>query len=225
MNKETVRTRIEQVGIIPAIRLASAEDALFAAEAASDSGIPIAEVTMTTPGAIEVIAELARNKPDLIVGAGTVGDVETARRCLDAGAKFLTSPGLDLDIVAFAVKNDVVIFPGALTPSEIMAAWKAGSDFVKVFPCSLLGGVSYINAPQSPFPNIPLIASGGVTQSNIGDFILAGAAGVGIGRDLMNPEAIRRRDRDWIHELAGRFVQIVKDTRSQTGQPLSRSRS
>jgi 2-dehydro-3-deoxyphosphogluconate aldolase/(4S)-4-hydroxy-2-oxoglutarate aldolase len=180
---------------------------------------------MTTPGAIEVIAELARNKPDLIVGAGTVGDVETARRCLDAGAKFLTSPGLDLDIVAFAVKNDVVIFPGALTPSEIMAAWKAGSDFVKVFPCSLLGGVSYINALQSPFPNIPLIASGGVTQSNIGDFILAGAAGVGIGRDLMNPEAIRRRDRDWIHELAGRFVQIVKDTRSQTGQPLSRSRS
>jgi 2-dehydro-3-deoxyphosphogluconate aldolase/(4S)-4-hydroxy-2-oxoglutarate aldolase len=214
MNKETIRTRIEQIGIIPAIRLSSAEDALFAAKAVSDSGIPIAEVTMTVPGAIEVISELARNRPELIVGAGTIVDTETARRCLDAGAMFLTSPGLDIRVVRFAVKRNVVVFPGALTPSEIMTAWKAGSDFVKVFPCSRLGGAGYIKALKSPFPHIPLIASGGVTHGNVADFILAGAVGVGIGRDLINPEAVRRRELDWIRELAGRFLQIVKRARS-----------
>jgi 2-dehydro-3-deoxyphosphogluconate aldolase/(4S)-4-hydroxy-2-oxoglutarate aldolase len=215
MNKDTVRARIEQIGIIPAIRLHSATDALFAVEAVADSGIPLAEVTMTTPGALEVISELAHSRPELIVGAGTIVDMETAVRCLDAGAKFLTSPGLDIQLVEFAVKHDVVVFPGALTPSEIMAAWRAGSDFVKVFPCSLLGGPSYIKALKSPFPNIALIASGGVTQRNTAEFILAGAAGIGIGRDLINPEAVRRREADWIRELAGRFLQIVKDARSQ----------
>jgi 2-dehydro-3-deoxyphosphogluconate aldolase / (4S)-4-hydroxy-2-oxoglutarate aldolase len=215
MNKETIRTRIEQIGIIPAIRLSSAEDALFAVEAVSDSGIPIAEVTMTTPGAIEVISELAQNRPELIVGGGTIVDLETARRCLDAGAKFLTSPGLDMQIVEFAVKHDVVVFPGALTPTEVMTAWKAGSDFVKVFPCSLLGGASHIRALKSPFPEIPLIASGGVTQTNTADFILAGAAAVGVGGDLIHREAIHRREPDWIRELAGRFLQIVTDSRGQ----------
>ena len=216
MNKETVRSRIEQIGIVPAIRLSSAEDALFAVEAVSESGIPIAEVTMTTPGAIEVISGLARNKPELIVGAGTVIDIETARRCLDAGAKFLTSPGLDIEVVEFAVKYNVVVFPGALTPTDIMAAWKAGADFVKVFPCSLLGGPNYIRTLKSPFPHIPFIASGGVTQENVADFILAGAVGVGIGRDLINPEAVRRRQLDWIRELASRFLQIVSEARSQS---------
>lgn len=215
MNKETIRTRIEQIGIVPAIRFASAEDALFAVNAVADSGIPIAEVTMTIPGAVEVISELARSRPELIVGAGTILDIETARRCLDAGAKFLTSSGLDIQIVEFGVKNKVVVFPGALTPTEIMTAWKAGSDFVKVFPCSLLGGASYIRALKSPFPDIPLIASGGVTQGNTADFILAGAAGVGIGRALINPEAVQQRQLDWIRELAGRLLQIVKDARSQ----------
>jgi 2-dehydro-3-deoxyphosphogluconate aldolase/(4S)-4-hydroxy-2-oxoglutarate aldolase len=215
MTKEAVRTRIEQIGIVPAIRLSSAEDALFAVEAVSDSGIPIAEVTMTTPGAVKVISELARNKPELVVGAGTIVDIETAHRCLDAGAKFLTSPGLDVQVVEFAVKHNVLVLPGALTPSEIMTAWKSGSDFVKVFPCSLLGGSSYIKALKSPFPHIPLIASGGVTQRNTADYILAGAAAVGIGRDLISPEAVKRREPDWIRELAGRFLQIVKEARSQ----------
>jgi 2-dehydro-3-deoxyphosphogluconate aldolase/(4S)-4-hydroxy-2-oxoglutarate aldolase len=215
MNKETVRGSIEQIGIVPAIRVHSAEDALFAAGAVSDSGIPIAEVTMTTPGALDVISELARSRPELIVGAGTVIDIETARRCLSAGARFLTSPGLDIQVVEFAVKNDVVVFPGALTPSEIMAAAKAGADFVKVFPCAVLGGASYIKALKSPFPKIPLIASGGVTQGNVADFITAGAAAVGIGRDLINPEAVQRRELDWIRELAGRFLKTVKHARSQ----------
>ncbi|MGA2741370.1 MAG: bifunctional 4-hydroxy-2-oxoglutarate aldolase/2-dehydro-3-deoxy-phosphogluconate aldolase [Bryobacteraceae bacterium] len=215
MNKQEVRARIEEIGIVPAIRLSSAEDALFAVRAVADSGIPIAEVTMTVPGAIDVIAELARGRSGLIVGAGSITDTETARRCLGAGAMFLTSPGLDLQIVNFALNHNVVVFPGALTPSEIMAAWKEGSDFVKVFPCSRLGGAGYIHALKSPFPHIPMIASGGVTQGNTADFILAGAIGVGIGRDLINPEAVRRRELDWIRELADRFLQIVKRARSQ----------
>jgi 2-dehydro-3-deoxyphosphogluconate aldolase/(4S)-4-hydroxy-2-oxoglutarate aldolase len=215
MNKEEIRTRIEQIGIIPAIRLSSAADALFAVEAVADSGIPIAEVTLTTPGAVEVISGFARRRPELIAGAGTVVDMEMARRCLDAGAKFLSSPGLDLQIVDFLVKQDVVVFPGALTPSEIRTACRAGSDFVKIFPCSLLGGASYIRALRSPLPNVRLIASGGVTQGNAAEFILAGAAGVGVGRDLINPEAVRRREAEWIRELAGCFLKTVKDARSQ----------
>ncbi|MGD1096318.1 MAG: bifunctional 4-hydroxy-2-oxoglutarate aldolase/2-dehydro-3-deoxy-phosphogluconate aldolase [Bryobacteraceae bacterium] len=215
MTKETIRERIEQIGIIPAIRLSSAEDALFAVEAVSNSGIPIAELTMTTPGCVEVISELARDRPELIIGAGTIVDVEMARRCLDAGAKFLTSPGLDVRVVEFAVKHNVLVFPGALTPTEVMIAWQAGSDFVKVFPCSLLGGASYIRALKSPFPDIALIASGGVTQTNAADFILAGAVAVGIGGDLIPREAVHRREPSWIYELAGRFSQIVRDARSQ----------
>jgi len=215
MNKDTIRTRIEQIGIVPAIRLSSSEDALFAAEAVAESGIPIAEITMTTPGALELISRLARSKPELIVGAGTIIDIDMARRGLDAGAEFLTSPGLDIEVVEFAVKNDIVVFPGALIPTDIMAARKAGADFVKVFPCSLLGGPNYIRTLRSPFPHIPFIASGGITQGNAADFILAGASAVGIGRDLINPEAVQRRQPDWIRELAGRFLQIVSEARSQ----------
>lgn len=215
MNRDKIRARIEEIGIVPAIRVASAEDALFAAKTISDCGIPIAEVTMTTPGAINVISEMARTRPELTIGAGTIIDLDTARRCLDAGAQFLTSPGLDTRIVEFAIQHDVVAMPGAMTPSEIMAASSAGAHLVKVFPCSLLGGASYIRTLKSPFPNVKLIASGGVTQGNVADFILAGAAGVGIGRDLINPEAVQRRQPDWICELAGRFVQIIAAARSR----------
>lgn len=214
MSKESVRGRIEQVGIIPAIRFSSKEDAWFAVEAIAESGIPIVEVTMTIPGAVDMIRDLVRKDPDLIVGAGTVDDVECARRCLDAGAQFLTSPGVDASVVEFAVRQGVVVFPGVMTPSEVMAAWKAGADFVKVFPCSMLGGAGYIKTLKSPFPNIPLIAAGGVTQQTTVEFIQAGAVAVGVGRDLVYPEAVRRRDRNWILELGRRFVQIVSDARS-----------
>ena len=166
MTREEVRTRIAEIGIIPAVRLYSESEALFAAEAVCGSGIPIVEVTMTIPGAIRVIGDLTRYRTDIIVGAGTVSDVETARLCLDAGAGFLTTPGLDLEIADFALKRDVAVLPGALTPSEVMAAWKAGADFVKVFPCAQVGGPDYIRALKAPFPQIPLIASGGVDQKN-----------------------------------------------------------
>jgi len=213
--RAAVRAKIEEIGIIPAIRVSSAEDALFAAEAICDAGIPIVEVTMTVPGAVEVIRELARQHPGLIVGAGTVLYVETARRCLDAGAAFLTSPGLDLEIVNFALGRGVVAMPGALTPTEIIAARKAGSDFVKIYPCFANGGPRYIRALKLPFPDIPLIAAGGVDQKNAADFILAGAAALGIGQDLIHQNAIKRREREWIRELARRFLTMVKEARAE----------
>lgn len=215
MKKEQVRARIEEIGIIPAIRVSSPQDAMFAAETVCRSGIPIVEVTMTIPGAIEVITELAQNNPNVIAGAGTVSDLETARRCLDSGAQFLTSTGLDLDIVAFAVRHDIVVLPGALTPTEVMAAWKARPDFVKIFPCSQVGGPSYIRALKGPFPHIPFIAAGGVNQQTVADFILAGAVAVGIGGELIPHEAIHLRQEHWIGELARRFAAMVKDARIQ----------
>jgi len=215
MNRETICARIEEIGIVPAVRVFSAEEALFAVEAVSSGGIPVAEVTLTVPNAISVISELAGKHHDLIVGAGTVRDLETARRSIDAGAKFLSSPGLDLEIVEFALKRGIPVLPGALTPSEIMAAWRAGSDFVKVFPCSVLGGPSYIKALKSPFPDVKLIAAGGVNQKTVAEFVMAGAVAVGVGRDLVSPEAVRRRERHWIHELTRRFLGIVGEARAQ----------
>jgi 2-dehydro-3-deoxyphosphogluconate aldolase/(4S)-4-hydroxy-2-oxoglutarate aldolase len=219
MTKETIRAHIEEVGIIPSVRLSSTEDAMFAAEAVCSSGIPIVEVTMTVPGAVKIIHSLSSGSPDLIAGAGSVPDVETARRCLDAGARFLTTTGLDLEIVDFALKKNVVVFPGACTPTEITTAWKAGSDFVKIFPCSAMGGPSYIRALRGPFPAIPLIAAGGVNQTTVAEFILAGANAVGIGGDLIHQEAIRRRERDWIRELSRRYAGLIKQARGEKAPP------
>ena len=213
MTREEIRARIMEIGIIPAVRVYSESEALFAAEAVCSSGIPIVELTMTIPGAVGVIGQLMRHRTDIIVGAGTISDVETACHCLDAGAGFLTTPGLDLEIVDFALKRDVVVLPGALTPSEVMAAWKAGSDFVKVFPCAQVGGPEYIRALKAPFPQIPLIASGGVNQKNAADYIRAGAAALGIGQHLIHQNAIKIRQREWIHELARRYTSMVNEAR------------
>jgi 2-dehydro-3-deoxyphosphogluconate aldolase / (4S)-4-hydroxy-2-oxoglutarate aldolase len=214
MTKEEVRARIEEIGIVPAVRFRSAEDARFATQAVSHGGIPIVEITMTVPGAIDLISDLARNNPDVIVGAGTIFDTETANRCLDAGARFLTSPGLDLQLVEFAIKKDTVALAGALTPTEVTMAWKAGADFVKVFPCSLVGGDKYIKALKGPFRHVPLIAAGGVNQLTAANFILAGACAIGVGGELVPEEAIQQRQEERIHELARRFLGFVTKARA-----------
>jgi 2-dehydro-3-deoxyphosphogluconate aldolase / (4S)-4-hydroxy-2-oxoglutarate aldolase len=215
MKKAEVRARIEEIGIIPGIRASKPERALFAAEAVNRSGIPIAEITMTVPGAIEVISRLAKISPEMVVGAGTVLDAETARRCLDAGAMFLTSTGLVSEVVEFSLKNDVVVFPGALTPTEVIAAWKMGADFVKVFPCGQMGGPNYIRALKLPFPQVPLIATGGVNQQTAGNFILAGAAALGIGSELLNPEGLPSPQEQQIRELSRRYIGMVQTARAQ----------
>ncbi len=215
MHKEEVCSKIREVGIVPAVRTSSTEDARFAAEVVAKSGIPIVEITMTVPGAIEVISYLVKNLPNVIVGAGTLLDLETARLCVGAGVQFLTSPGLDLEIVNFASKNNLSVIPGALTPTEIISAWKAGSDFVKVFPCAQMGGDSYIRALRGPLPQVRLIAAGGVNQQTASHFILAGADAIGVGRELIPQEAIKHRKEEHIRELARRFLNFVKTARSQ----------
>ena len=216
MTKQEVRAKILEVGLIPAVRVSTPEDAWFAAEAVSRGGIPIVELTMTVPKATELIAHLVQKYPGLVVGAGTVLDMETARACLDAGAGFLTSPGLDLDTVAFAVKQGVLVMPGVLTPSEVISAVKAGADFVKIFPCAQVGGPAYIRALRAPFPHVSFIASGGVNQQTARDYIHAGAAAVGVGSDLIPPRAIAAREHEWIVELARRFSHLVKNARSES---------
>jgi len=216
MNREEVRARLEEIGIIPIVRVSSAEEARFAAEAVASGGIPIVEMAMTLPGAAEVISELARRAPELIVGAGSVLDVEMARVCVGAGAGFLTSEGFDAELVKYAVKEGVVVLPGALTPTEVITAWRASADFVKVFPCAELGGEIYIRALKTALPQVPMIAAGGVTLSTAGSLILAGAAALGVGRELIPKEAIQQRRVGWVHELARRFLGQVRDARSQT---------
>lgn len=215
MTREEVRARIQEVGIIPAVRVSSPEYARFAADTVNDAGIPIAEITMTVPGAIGIISDLARSHPEMIVGGGTVLDAETARQCLDAGAKFLTSPGTVMEVMEFALKNGVVYFPGALTPTEAITAWKAGADFVKIFPIGQVGGDRYIQALKVPLPQIPLIASGGVNQQTASGFILAGATAIGVGTELLPHEALHLRQENRIHELARRFLGFVRDARTQ----------
>jgi 2-dehydro-3-deoxyphosphogluconate aldolase/(4S)-4-hydroxy-2-oxoglutarate aldolase len=216
MNKEEVRARIEEIGIIPAIRVSSVEEARFAAAAVSAGGIPIVEITMTVPEACRLMHDIITNVPDIIVGAGTVLDSETARQCLDVGAHFLTSPGLDLSIVELAKKANIVTMPGALTPTEITAALKAGVDFIKVFPCSQVGGASYIRAMKGPFPHASFVAAGGVTQQTAMDLIRSGATALGIGAELIPHEAVRRRRSEQIAELARRFLGIVREARKLT---------
>ena len=215
MKKAEVRARIQEIGIIPGIRVATAAHARFAAEAVNRSGIPIAEITMTVPRALDVIAHLAKSLPEMVVGAGTVLDTETARRCLEAGAVFLTSTGLVPEVVEFALKNDVAVFPGAMTPTDLIAGWKMGADFVKIYPCGPLGGPSYIRALKLPFPQVPLIATGGVNQRTAGDFILNGATALGIGSELINPEGLPLMKEEQIRELARRYLRIVKTARAQ----------
>ena len=165
MKKQEVRSRIEEIGIVPAVRVSSTEDALFAAEAVLRGGIPIVEVTLTVPDAHKVISHLVQHAPDVIVGAGGVSRCEKRRAvALDDGARVPASDGLDPEVVELAVKEDVVVIPGTLTPSEVLRAWKLGPDFVKVVPCAHVGGDSYIRALKAMFPSVPLIAAGGVNQ-------------------------------------------------------------
>ncbi len=213
MDKKQVRQRIEDVGIVPVVRAATSQQALGAAEAVAHGGIPIVEITMTVPGAVEVIRDLVRAMPEVLVGAGTVLDVDSARACLDAGAQFLVSPGLDVPTVAFAVGQNTMIIAGALTPTEVLAAWKAGATFVKIFPCGQVGGAKYIKALKGPLPQVPLIPTGGVNLETAADYLRAGAAALGVGGELVSAAALRSGDFSLIINAARRYVAAVREAR------------
>ncbi len=214
MTREQVRSRIVEIGIVPVVRAASAQQAMQAAAAVCDGGIPIVEITMTVPGAINVIAQLAKIMGnDVLIGAGTVLDAEAAQRCIDAGAEFLVSPGFDLATVQFAKQQGKLIMAGALTPTEVIAAWKAGSDFVKIFPCGTIGGAKYIKALKAPLPQVAMIPTGGVNLTTAADFIHAGADALGIGGELVSAAALKSGDVSSITEAARQYVAIVQQAR------------
>lgn len=213
--RDGVRARIEEIGIIPSIRTHSAEDARFAAATVARAGIPIVEVTTTAPHAADIIADLSAVMPDLIIGAGTIFDVQTAHTCVQAGAQFVTGPGLNVKIVEFALSEGILAIPGALTPTEVTAAWQAGANFIKIFPCAQVGGASYIHALRGPFPEMLFVAVGGVNQQTAAEFITAGAAAIGVGPELIPKKAVQHRDDHWITELARRFLSSIQVARGQ----------
>jgi 2-dehydro-3-deoxyphosphogluconate aldolase / (4S)-4-hydroxy-2-oxoglutarate aldolase len=215
MSKEEICSRIQDVGVVPALRANSAEDALFVADALAQAGVPILELAMNTPEAVQILSEVALRAPKMIVGGGSITTVATAQQCLDAGARFLTSDGLVLPVVEFAAQRDVVVFPGAFTPTEVIAARNAGSDFVKVVPCDAGGGHAYIRSLKNAMPDVPLIAAGGVTQQSALSIVSAGATALGVGRELIPADAIRLRQANRIQELARRFMNFVDGGRIQ----------
>jgi 2-dehydro-3-deoxyphosphogluconate aldolase/(4S)-4-hydroxy-2-oxoglutarate aldolase len=211
----SVVDRIREVGILPVVRAASADEALAAVEAIRAGGIPILEITLTVPGAIKIIADLTRRLGDqALIGAGTVLDADSARECIDAGARFVVSPSLDIATIETCNALDVPVFPGALTPTEVVTAWKAGADAVKIFPANSVGGASYLKSLKAPLPQIEMIPTGGVSLKTAADFIAAGAFALGVGADLVDLVALRRGDAASITEKAKQYVAMVAAARS-----------
>lgn len=214
MTKTDAQQTITSTGIVPVIRASSARKALMAVDALREGGICIVEVTLTVPGAEKVIEALRKGDANgLLVGAGTVTDVEGAKRCLDAGAQFIVSPGWDAGTVDFAKSRDVLMIAGALTPTEILAAWKSGADLIKIFPCSSVGGANYIKSLRGPLPDIPLIPTGGVNLQTAASFIHAGAEALGVGSELVPSSALDAHNPGVISGLAKQFIEIVREAR------------
>jgi len=208
--------RIEAVGIVPVVRAPSPELAMRAAEAVLAGGISIFEITMTVPNATAAIRSLVDRLGDrAIVGAGTVLDAEAARACIEAGAAFIVSPGLDLPTIAAAHARGVPIMPGALTPTEVITAWKAGADMVKIFPASAVGGPKYLKALRGPLPDVKFLPTGGVNAQTAGEYIAAGAAALGVGSELVDTAALARGDDAVVTARARELVDAVTAARAR----------
>jgi 2-dehydro-3-deoxyphosphogluconate aldolase/(4S)-4-hydroxy-2-oxoglutarate aldolase len=205
------------------IRAGSPQEARFAAEAVWQGGIPLVEITMTVPGALEVISELVKTMPKVLVGAGTVVNQDLAFKSFDAGAQFFVTPGFSQQTVAAAHDLDLLIMAGALTPSEVMTAWDAGVDFVKIFPCRNVGGPSYIKALKGPLPHVPLVPTGGVNLETAADYIRAGAAALGVGGELILKHAFQLGKPELISDLAKRYAQLVRDARNPAAAKSERA--
>ena len=209
--------KILEIGLVPVVRATSAEEAIAIAEAIKAGGVSDLEITMTVPGALKAIEKVVeRHGKELLVGAGTVLDPETARACILAGAEFIVTPSLKISTIEMCKRYGKVIIPGALTPTEVVTAWEAGSDFVKVFPCDNVGGAKYIKALKGPFPQIDLIPTGGVNLNTAAEFIAAGAAALAVGSELVDKAAVAAKDFSKITENARKFLEVVKAVRSKS---------
>jgi 2-dehydro-3-deoxyphosphogluconate aldolase/(4S)-4-hydroxy-2-oxoglutarate aldolase len=214
MSKAAVLASLKEIGLVPVLRAESVEKALALAEAIAAGGVTVLEITMTVPGAIQVMRKLAEERPDILVGAGTVLDPETARACILEGAKFVVSPALNPKTIEMCHRYSVAVLPGALTPTEIVTAWEAGADVVKVFPASALGGAKYLSSVKAPLPQVELIPTGGVSLATAKDFLEAGAFALGVGADLVNAKAMAEGKPEIVTESARKYLSIVREHRA-----------
>jgi len=216
MKHQEVIRRITATGIVPVVRAPSSDDALKVVDAVRAGGIDVVEITMTVPGAVELVHELTRRcGEEVVVGAGTVLDAETARACILAGAAFVVSPILDEATITCCRRYGVPVMPGALTPTEVVRAWQAGADIVKVFPCGAMGGASYVKSLKAPLPQIELVPTGGVSLGTVADFIRAGACAVGAGADLVDVAAVRQGKAERVTESARQYLQASRSARAE----------
>lgn len=216
MDKKKIIEQIEELGLVPVVRASSADEAMQAIDAIKAGGVNVLEITMTVPGAIKVIEKVAdKYGSEVLVGAGTVLDPETARACLLAGAQFVVSPALNLNTIALCQRYSAPVMPGVLTPTEVITAWSAGADFVKVFPAGSVGGASYIKNLKGPFPQIKIVPTGGVSLKTAADFITAGASALGVGTDLVDVKAIREGNAQLVTDRAKQFIDIVREARGK----------
>src|SRR6266568_2470825 len=216
MTAKEILAFITDVGIVPVVRTASAEHAIQAVEAIYQGGVRAAEITMTVPGAIRALEKVADRLGDkMMLGAGTVLDPETARACMLAGAQFFVTPALRVSTIEMAKRYSKVIFPGALTPTEVLTAWEAGADAVKIFPCGNVGGPKYIKALKGPFPHIAMIPTGGVNLETAGDFLKAGACAIAVGSEMVDAKTIREGRFDLIEERARQYLACVAKARAE----------
>lgn len=214
MEKREVFNRMVSEGLIPVIRVASVTEAMDVADAIKAGGVTLIEITMSVPGALDAIKELAKKyKDDIIMGAGTILDTETGRAALLAGAQFLVTPTLNLRLIELAHRYSAVIVPGAATPTEILTAWNAGADMVKVFPAAQLGGPEYIKALRGPLPQVLYVPTGGVNLQNAGAFIKAGATALGAGGELVDKKAVKEKKFNVITENTRAFLKVIQEAR------------
>jgi 2-dehydro-3-deoxyphosphogluconate aldolase/(4S)-4-hydroxy-2-oxoglutarate aldolase len=213
MRKEEIVAKLREIGLVPVLRAESEEQALGIASAIADGGVTVLEITMTVPGAIRVIARLTKERPDILIGAGTVLDPETARICMLEGAQFVVSPALNLKTIEMCHRYSIPVLPGALTPTEVVTAWQAGADVIKVFPASALGGAKYLKSLKAPLPQVEMIPTGGVSLATAKEFLEAGSFALGVGADLVDTKAMAEGKPEKITESAKKYLEIVREFR------------
>ncbi len=217
MQKAEVLNALRAIGLVPVLRAENEAQALALASAIAAGGVNVLEVTMTVPGAFRVMRRLAEERPDILIGAGTVLDAETARLCILEGAAFVVSPTLNVKTIEMCHRYGVAVLPGALTPTEIVTAWQAGADVVKIFPASALGGAKYLKSVKAPLPQVEMIPTGGVSLATAAEFLEAGAFALGVGADLVDAKAIVEGHPETITESAGKYLAIVHKFRKAKG--------
>jgi 2-dehydro-3-deoxyphosphogluconate aldolase / (4S)-4-hydroxy-2-oxoglutarate aldolase len=214
MRKEQVIEKLREIGLVPVLRAESEEQALGIAAAIAAGGVTVLEITMTVPGAIRVMARLTKERPDILIGAGTVLDPETARICMLEGAQFVVSPALNLKTIEMCHRYSIPVLPGALTPTEVITAWQAGADVIKVFPASALGGAKYLKSLKAPLPQVEMIPTGGVSLATAKEFLEAGSFALGVGADLVAIKDFAAGEPEKITATAKKYLEIVREFRA-----------